>query len=93
MEKKREEDYNNSMSKIMMSNAQNEGNIIFSAVKTTHHGIKCNKCGKNPIIGYRYKCSICKNYNLCENCEEKNYETEEHSHNFIKMRNEEKKMR
>jgi hypothetical protein len=91
MEKKREEDYNNSMSKIMMSNAQNEGNIIFSAVKTTHHGIKCNKCGKNPIIGYRYKCSICKNYNLCENCEEKNYETEEHSHNFIKMRNEEKK--
>ena len=79
------------MSKIMMNNQQQkEGELNMSFVKTTHHGIKCDLCGKNPIIGYRYKCTICKNYNLCENCEIKNSETLEHEHNFIKMRNEEK---
>ena len=89
-EKKREEDYNNSMSKIMLSNVQKEGEINISFVKTTHNGIKCNKCGIEPIVGYRYKCSICKNYNLCQKCELKNDETGEHNHDFIKMRNEEK---
>ena len=89
-EKKREEDHNNIMSKIMMINRQKEEEMHFPLVKTTHLGIKCNKCGMNPIIGYRYKCPICKNYNLCQNCEEKNSETGEHPHDFIKMRNEEK---
>ena len=92
IEKKREEDYTNSMSKIMMSNAnQKEGEISISFVKTTHHGIKCQKCGMDPIIGYRYKCAICKDFNLCEACEQKNYDLQEHMHDFIKMRNEEKR--
>ena len=89
-EKRREEDYTNSMSKIMMSNAPKEGDINFSLVKTVHQGIKCNKCGMDPIIGYRYKCPICKDYNLCQNCEEINSQTGEHEHDFIKMRNQEK---
>jgi hypothetical protein len=59
-------------------------------VKTVHQGIKCNKCGMDPIIGYRYKCPICQNYNLCQNCEENNSQTGEHQHDFIKMRNQEK---
>ena len=50
-----------------------------------------NQCQEEPIVGYRYRCSVCKDYNLCEKCEQKNSETEEHPHNFIKMRNEEKK--
>ena len=86
-EKRREEDYTNSMSKIMMSNAPKEGDINFSLVKTVHQGIKCNKCGMDPIVGYRYKCPICKGYNLCQNCEENNSQTGEHEHDFIKMRN------
>ena len=73
-----------------MSDVQKEGEYNISLVKTTHKGIVCKKCGMNPIVGYRYKCSICKDYNLCERCEEKNYETQEHLHDFIKMRNEEK---
>jgi hypothetical protein len=89
-EKRREEDYTNSMSKIMMSNAPKEGDINLSFVKTVHQGIKCNKCGMDPIIGYRYKCPICQNYNLCQNCEENNSQTGEHQHDFIKMRNQEK---
>ena len=80
------------MSKVMLSGIQKEGGeILISNIKATHHGIKCNKCGVNPIVGYRYKCPICKNFNLCQMCEEKNSETQEHKHNFIKMRAEEKK--
>ena len=91
LERQREENYS-SLSKIMLSNVQGkEGDFNISAVKTTHYGIVCKKCNMNPIKGYRYKCSVCKDYNLCERCEEKNYETQEHQHDFIKMRNEEKK--
>jgi hypothetical protein len=93
LEEKRESDYNQ-MSKLMVKNPEEkEEEIVFSMVKVPHHGIKCDKCGINPIIGYRYKCSVCNNYNLCENCEMKNYETKEHQHNFIKIRKEEKKVK
>ena len=51
-----------------------------------HNGIKCQKCFLEPIIGYRYKCSVCNDYNLCQNCEEKNSISEEHQHDFIKIR-------
>ena len=90
LERKRENDYNE-MSQVMMSNVEKKDEIIISKIQVTHHGIKCNKCNQNPIIGYRYKCSICKDYNLCSQCEEINSETQEHPHNFIKMRAEEKK--
>jgi len=50
-----------------------------------HEGIKCEKCFDEPIIGYRYKCTICNDYNLCEKCEEKNLDSEEHPHYFIKI--------
>jgi len=49
-----------------------------------HKGIKCNQCGKNNIIGIRYKCSTCPNYNLCESCEEDS--THDEDHIFVKIR-------
>ena len=33
-----------------------------------HYSIKCNGCGMFPLLGERYKCSICPNYDLCEKC-------------------------
>ena len=60
-----------------------------SNCKTVHDGIKCDKCLKMPIIGFRYKCSICANFNLCENCEWENSNYLEHKHNFIKIREKE----
>ena len=53
-----------------------------------HKGYICNQCNQNPIIGIRYKCNDCSNYNLCEECEEKNSTTYFHdiNHTFSKLR-------
>ena len=89
LEQKREHDYHQ-MSKIIINDnpkkEEDEESISISMVKTTHTGIKCKNCGVFPIIGYRYKCSVCKCYNLCEACEELNSRTGKHKHNFIQMR-------
>ena len=46
-----------------------------------HSNVMCDGCGMLPIKGWRYKCSICDDYNLCENCEEKS----RHNHPFLKI--------
>ena len=46
-----------------------------------HSNVMCDGCGMLPIKGWRYKCSICDDYNLCENCEEKIG----HNHPFLKI--------
>ena len=61
--------------KTLESNIYNE---IIKNEQPIHNGIKCNACGKRNIKGIRYKCSICDNYNLCENCEENSNHDENH---------------
>ena len=48
-----------------------------------HSKIMCDGCGMLPLVGWRYKCSICDDYNLCENCEERI--GGKHNHPFIKI--------
>ena len=81
----------NEMSEIVMKSGigKNE-DINLSFCNTVHRGIKCNQCFQNPIKGYRYQCSQCKDYNLCQNCEEKNSVSLIHPHDFIKIRKEQK---
>ena len=45
--------------------------------------IICNEC-KNKIIGIRYKCCFCNDYDLCEKCE--NICGPEHNHPLLKIR-------
>lgn len=52
--------------------------------KQIHRRVCCDGCGVHPIIGVRYKCSVCENFDYCEDCEEKM--KDEHEHPFIKMR-------
>eukprot|EP00828_Plagiopyla_frontata_P035856 TRINITY_DN47459_c0_g1_i2.p2 TRINITY_DN47459_c0_g1~~TRINITY_DN47459_c0_g1_i2.p2 ORF type:complete len:352 (+),score=79.23 TRINITY_DN47459_c0_g1_i2:162-1217(+) len=47
-----------------------------------HINCICDGCGMNPIIGIRYKCSVCKEFNYCENCEM----SKEHEHLFLKIK-------
>ena len=49
-----------------------------------HKGVKCQGCGASEIVGIRYKCSECHNFNLCEICENEI----EHQHNLLKMKKE-----
>jgi hypothetical protein len=50
--------------------------------KNLHLGFTCNICKQNPILGIRYKCSVCKDFDICEKCEENNI----HQHPFLKIR-------
>ena len=91
---KKEKNSNNINQNSMMNLHPKDNNEInLSFVKTVHLGIKCNRCGMLPIKGDRYKCHICKDYNLCQDCEQLNSETCEHPHDFIKMRNPEKQIK
>jgi hypothetical protein len=33
-----------------------------------HQTISCNGCAIKPIKGLRFKCKVCPDYDLCENC-------------------------
>ena len=48
-----------------------------------HSKVMCDGCGMLPIEGWRYKCAICEDYNLCENCEERI--GRKHFHPFLKL--------
>ena len=50
----------------------------------THYRVKCDGCKKFPIEGIRYKCTICKNFDYCEECEKK-YALQ-HGHPLLKIR-------
>ena len=63
--------------KICEKNKKNEKNV--------HFGVTCDGCGVYPIVGCRYKCSICPNFDFCENCEKKLYK--EHSHPMVQIPN------
>jgi len=51
-----------------------------------YHGKNCNNCFK-PLVGIRYKCIMCLDFDLCEECEAKNMNLFFHndSHFFIKI--------
>jgi hypothetical protein len=47
-----------------------------------HTSVQCDGCNVNPIIGVRYKCSICKDFDFCQECEE----NKNHPHAFLKIK-------
>ena len=82
-EEKRQSIFQEEISKI------NQSKLSISKLnETVHKNIQCNQCKTNPIIGIRYKCSTCKDYNLCETCEELNIDEGFHpiDHNFLRIR-------
>lgn len=43
--------------------------------KTLHVDLECNECD-GEILGFRYKCIQCEDYDLCANCEVKGFHPE-----------------
>ena len=56
---------------------------FFQKDKSVHFPVSCNGCGAFPIIGNRFKCTVCENFNYCENCEAKL--AGQHQHPFLKI--------
>jgi hypothetical protein len=75
---------NNKNKEIIKNNKEDKRPIC----NTIHHEVKCQKCFTEPIVGYRFKCSECNDYNLCQDCEEQNSIKGDHPHYFLKIRNE-----
>jgi Ig-like domain from next to BRCA1 gene/Zinc finger, ZZ type/PB1 domain len=49
--------------------------------ETVWRSVTCDGCQDLPIIGVRFKCTVCDNYDLCEFCEM----TAQHPHPFLKL--------
>jgi hypothetical protein len=67
-------------------------NIIQNEIRQTlgqdqepvvHEKVTCDSCNTNPIVGARYKCTVCPDFDFCEKCEE----TVPHEHPFMKIKN------
>ena len=68
------------VSKIERSNISRRSNC-----STVHKKVRCDGCGMCPIIGVRYKCAVCQDFDFCENCESE--KGDEHNHPFYKINN------
>lgn len=63
-----------------MGNIFEKENVV---KKVIHHGVKCDQCQKCPIIGIRFKCAVCPDFDYCEECEKKY--ANKHNHAFYKI--------
>jgi len=43
-----------------------------------HVGVQCDNCNVVPIVGNRYKCLVCHNFDLCEACESSGVHPQNH---------------
>lgn len=80
--KKVTEDVTTSMIKSTTSSRISAEEAKKPSSQVVHEGVTCDSCGKYPIVGIRYKCSICHNYDFCEECEARG----DHPHAFLKIR-------
>ena len=46
--------------------------------KEIHEGVLCDECS-DPVVGARWKCDVCPNYDLCEACYAEHGDNHEHS--------------
>jgi hypothetical protein len=49
-----------------------------------HYGVQCDGCQVQPIVGARFKCKTCPNFDLCATCEAKNEHPQDHA--LLKLR-------
>jgi len=62
--------------------SQQKNRIDELSLEIVHDRVICDGCGLKPITGVRYKCAICNNFDLCQECEE----TIDHDHPFLKIK-------
>lgn len=50
-----------------------------------HNGIRCEQCGQCPILGVRWHCNNCPDYDLCSACESQPLHPRTHVFTKIKI--------
>jgi len=50
---------------------------------SVHDGVTCDGCQVSPIVGIRYKCFVCRDFDLCAACEAT--KTHDQSHPLLQM--------
>lgn len=60
---------------------------LWQICREIHAGVLCDGCQQCPLIGARMKCSVCNDYDLCEDCISKKVETLQHKtdHAMVKV--------
>ena len=53
-------------------------------INNIHSEYICDGCNSEPIVGIRYKCAVCYDFDYCEKCEKAL--GEKHGHPFLKIR-------
>eukprot|EP00817_Percolomonadidae_sp_ATCC50343_P004585 CAMPEP_0117432450 /NCGR_PEP_ID=MMETSP0758-20121206/11934_1 /TAXON_ID=63605 /ORGANISM="Percolomonas cosmopolitus, Strain AE-1 (ATCC 50343)" /LENGTH=1620 /DNA_ID=CAMNT_0005222371 /DNA_START=1141 /DNA_END=6003 /DNA_ORIENTATION=+ len=53
--------------------------------RNVHHNVECSNCKIKPIVGVRYWCENCPNYNLCERCGSEEYKYHNRLHVFLRI--------
>mmetsp|Transcript_10030 Transcript_10030/g.11416 ORF Transcript_10030/g.11416 Transcript_10030/m.11416 type:complete len:113 (+) Transcript_10030:948-1286(+) len=48
-----------------------------------HRNVTCDNCQASPILGVRYRCVVCEDYDLCSKCECEDI----HKHPMLKISN------
>jgi hypothetical protein len=74
--------YENLMKKNQEQPKPNTNTTTSSNSNLVHPSVSCDGCGLSPIRGFRYKCTVCPNFDFCEKCEE----SVDHAHNFMKIK-------
>ncbi|CAD8101182.1 unnamed protein product [Paramecium primaurelia] len=57
-------------------------NEVKEVKQVVHEKVACDGCEMFPIVGTRYKCAVCKDFDLCEKCEDLGT----HEHAMLKIR-------
>ncbi|KYQ91936.1 hypothetical protein DLAC_07176 [Tieghemostelium lacteum] len=54
--------------KILSSLAMESVHLFTSAKQYAHYHITCDVCLQSPILGDRYKCTMCPDFDMCSSC-------------------------
>merc|ERR1712013_17752 len=69
---------------IINIKSEKKSEDISSKEYQIHPGIVCDGCEKTPIVGHRYKCVVCDDFDLCGSCEAAGCHP---GHNMIRISN------
>ncbi|OQS07538.1 Hect-domain containing peotein [Thraustotheca clavata] len=49
-------------------NSREKQELLMKDPSIVHRNVRCDGCDMNPLAGYRFKCYVCSNFDLCTNC-------------------------